>query len=66
LVLVALLLPLQDSFPPLLQNPASKKNTTIRQASICPICVRASQQLEPHFLFLALSLYSANEVSDLV
>jgi len=33
----ALLLPLQDRFPPLLQIPASKKNTTIRQAIICPV-----------------------------
>ena len=37
LVLVALLLPLQDRFPPLLQIPASKKNTTIRQAIFCPV-----------------------------
>ena len=66
-VLVALLLPLLIQLSLASQPiPASKKNTTQRQAIFCPICVRASQQLVPHFLILALSLNPVHEYSELI
>jgi hypothetical protein len=55
-----------SAFLSFLLVPASKKNTTQRQAIFCPICVRASQQLVPHFLILALSLNPVHEYSELI
>ena len=68
-VQVILLLPLQDSFPwhpSQFQPTPLKKTSDLRQAKFCPICVRASQQLVPLFLILALSLNPVHEYSELI
>ena len=51
---------------PLIPAFSAKKTSNLRQASICPICVRASQQLVPHFMILALSLNPVHEYSELI
>jgi hypothetical protein len=43
-----------------------KKTSDLRQAKFCPICVRASQQLMPHFMVLALLLNPVHEDSEFV
>ena len=68
-VLVALLLPLLIQLSlasPPIPAYSVKKTSDLRQAIFCPICVRASQQLVPHFLILALLLNPVHEDSELI
>jgi hypothetical protein len=51
---------------PLIPAFSVKKTSDLRQAKFCPICVRASQQLVPHFMILALSLNPVHEYSELI